>query len=105
MEGIAGPVAVEYDADMVNDTSPISETRVDSPEELQHLRQHTPPLTYDVPSLPQNVEFSIAGTGCTVLQVIPQFTFSSFTFSFFYLSPSLSPFLLLLPPILIELSL
>ena len=60
---------VEYDADMVNDTVPISETRVDSLEELQHLRQHTPPLTYDVPSLPQNVEFSIAGTGCTILQV------------------------------------
>ena len=69
VEGIAGPVAVEYDSDLVNDTVVMPETRVDSLEELQHLRQHTPPLIYDVPSLPQNVEFSIAGTGCTIIQV------------------------------------
>jgi hypothetical protein len=46
-----------------NDTIQVQE------EEEQHVRLHTPPLTYDVPNLPQNVELSIAGTGCAILQV------------------------------------
>ena len=53
----------DYDHVESNDTNQVHE------EEEQHVRLHTPPLTYDVPHLPQNVEFSIAGTGCAILQV------------------------------------
>jgi len=39
-------------------------------EEHQKMRIHTPPLTYEVPGeLPQNVELTISGTGCAVVQV------------------------------------
>ena len=46
-----------------NDTTQVHE------EEGQHVRLHTPPLIYDVSNLPQNVELSIAGMGCAILQV------------------------------------
>jgi len=36
-------------------------------EEVQHVRLHTPPLTYEIAHAPQNVHFSAAGTGCAVL--------------------------------------
>ena len=68
-DGMLGPTAVEYDADLANDTNALTETRIRSLEEMQNLRQHTPPLTYDILSLPQNIAFSIAGTGCAILQV------------------------------------
>lgn len=56
------PEMTDYDDVESNDTHPL--------HEQQHVRLHTPPLIYDVPSLPQNVELSIAGTGCAILQVL-----------------------------------
>lgn len=47
-----------------------NETRSESQEqEQQNVRMHTPPLTYDIPSLPQKVEVTLSGTGCAILQV------------------------------------
>lgn len=45
-------------------------------EEHQKMRIHTPPLTYEVPGeLPQNVELTISGTGCAVVQVSSHYYF------------------------------
>jgi hypothetical protein len=64
-----GPIELDYDADVSdNETTVIVETKVNALEEVQHIRLHTPPLTYEIPRVPQNVEFAISGTGCAVLQ-------------------------------------
>lgn len=61
MTELSGPVPFE-------EGNEINETRsVESSEE--NVRLHTPPLTFDIPSLPQNIEASITGAGCAVIQV------------------------------------
>lgn len=61
--------SMDYDDDGMIIASD-NETHVGSQEqEHQNVRMHTPPLTYDIPSLPQNVQATISGTGCAVLQV------------------------------------
>lgn len=66
---LAEPIPVDYDDDTGVVVSTDNDTHSESQEEQQNVRMHTPPLTYDIPSLPQNVEVTISGTGCAILQV------------------------------------
>lgn len=64
--GLPVPLVLSYD----DEDGYGNETHTMALEEHQSLRMHTPPLTYEVPNgLPQNVELTVAGTGCAVLQV------------------------------------
>lgn len=66
---------MDYDEDGALIISGDNETHSESQEqEHQSVRMHTPPLNYDIPSLPQNVQATISGTGCAVLQVCVAFT-------------------------------
>lgn len=63
-----GSVPVPLDDDILdaeNDTRAV----IEPSDEQQSVRLHTPPLTYEIPSLPQNIETAITGAGCAVLQV------------------------------------
>ena len=66
---VQGPVPVDYDDDTITAVNADNDTHSESQEEQQNVRMHTPPLTYDIPSLPQNVEVTISGTGCAIVQV------------------------------------
>ena len=70
------PIPVDYDQDTTGvAVSTDNDTRSqESQEEQQNVRMHTPPLTYDIPSLPQNVQVTISGTGCAIVQVNWSFT-------------------------------
>lgn len=60
---------MDYDEENVIAVTSDNETRSESQEEQQNVRMHTPALTYDIPSLPQNVEVTLSGTGCAIIQV------------------------------------
>lgn len=60
---------MDYDGENVIAGTSDNETRSESQEEQQSVRMHTPALTYDIPSLPQNVEVTLSGTGCAIIQV------------------------------------
>jgi hypothetical protein len=60
---------MDYEDENVISNTNDNETRSESQEEQQNVRMHTPALTYDIPSLPQNVEVTLSGTGCAILQV------------------------------------
>jgi hypothetical protein len=62
---------MDYDDENVIAGTSDNETRSESQEEQQNVRMHTPALTYDIPSLPQNVEVTLSGTGCAIIQVEP----------------------------------
>lgn len=64
------PATLDYDEEIAMSVANDNETRLESQEEQQNLRMHTPTLTYDIPSLPQNVEVTLSGTGCAILQVL-----------------------------------
>ncbi len=63
------PPQMDYDEENVIAGTSDNETRSESQEEQQNVRMHTPALTYDIPSLPQNVEVTLSGTGCAIIQV------------------------------------
>jgi hypothetical protein len=46
---------MDYDEENVIAGTSDNETRSESQEDQQNVRMHTPALTYDIPSLPQNV--------------------------------------------------
>ncbi|XP_046454359.1 C3 and PZP-like alpha-2-macroglobulin domain-containing protein 8 isoform X2 [Daphnia pulex] len=62
------PPQMDYDDENVIAGTSDNETRSESQEEQQNVRMHTPALTYDIPSLPQNVEVTLSGTGCAIIQ-------------------------------------
>jgi hypothetical protein len=49
------PPQMDYDEENVIAGTSDNETRSESQEDQQNVRMHTPALTYDIPSLPQNV--------------------------------------------------
>ena len=63
------PLQLDYDEESVMASATDNETRSEFLEEQQNVKMHTPALTYDIPSLPQNVEVTLSGTGCAILQV------------------------------------
>ncbi|XP_057381255.1 uncharacterized protein LOC130703811 [Daphnia carinata] len=68
MTNVSLPVTLDYDEETVTSVTNDNDTHSESQEEQQNVRMHTPPLTYDIPSLPQNVEVTMSGTGCAILQ-------------------------------------